>query len=128
MRMRSGDDVRPRFMDLRMNRKRGAIHRRASLHGLAAMIHQDQVRYADFAEVLAEAIDPEMVGEFRVPRGNVSGDSLIKSTFREQPERSRQPLLSMPLLFRDRRKSRLLNRIDHIYTRSDHAVIIDLQP
>src|SRR5258708_1487292 len=104
MRVSGCDDVRPRFMDLRMNRKRAAIHRRAPFHGLAAMIHQDEVRDADFAEVLAEAVDPEMIGELRVPRGNMSGDSLIKPTFREQPERSRKPFFSMTPLFRDRRK------------------------
>src|ERR1700690_879988 len=69
-----------------------------SVNDLALIIHQHQIRNANLAVMHAERIHPEMIGKLRIARGDVAGDALIKSKFREKPERSRQTFFAMPAL------------------------------
>jgi len=80
----------PRFVDLGVDRETRRDWRALSLHGFAAMIHQDQVRDADFSEVLAERVDPEVIGQLRIAGGDMAGDSLVETeseNSRKEPAR-----------------------------------------
>src|ERR1700726_1485186 len=79
MRVRSGNHVRACSVYLRVNRKRRSIYRMLALDDLAAMVHQNQIRRADLAEVHPERVHPEMVQSFRIAGRDVTGYSFIES-------------------------------------------------
>ena len=100
MRMRRADHIRARVMHIGMNRKRRAIQRMLAFDHFAFRVHQHQVGNANLAEVHAKRIYPEMIQPLRIARGDVPGDALVETKFREQPERSSEALFAMPpLLF-----------------------------
>ena len=76
-------------MDARMNHEGRRVDRIVALDDIAAMVAADQVRDLDLAEMDAERIHPERVQKLRIARRDVSGDSLIETEFREQPEARR---------------------------------------
>src|SRR5438874_2306202 len=101
MRMRGRDHIRSRRMHLRMNCESGDIDGTLPVHDLAAMIHENEIRDANLAEMHPKRIDPEMFRPFRIAGRDVAGNAFIVSEFREQPERRSEPLLAMaPFLFR----------------------------
>ena len=63
------------------------------------MIDEDQVRDSDLAEVHAERIHPEVIGEFRITRRYVPGDPLIKTEAREEAKGGGQTLFAMAPFF-----------------------------
>jgi hypothetical protein len=82
-----------------MNGECGAIHVIVAFDHFAVVTHQDQVRNAYVAEVHSERIHPEMIGQNRVARGNVAGDSFAETECSEQAERSGEALFAVQALF-----------------------------
>ena len=74
------------------------VDRPVALDHAARRVDADQVRHPDLAEVHAERIDPEGIGELRVARGDVAGNSLAEAEGGEDPEPAGQPLLAVPAL------------------------------
>src|SRR5580658_3906776 len=110
MRVRCADRIGTRRVHTRMNRERSSVDRMTALNHFAVMIAADQVGDGDLAEVNAEAVHPEGVRELRIARGDVPGDALTESEFREQTKRGSEPLLAMKPLFLDGRKRRRLRQ------------------
>src|SRR5215470_18989448 len=98
MGVRSGDDVRPRVMNARMNREGSDIHGAIAFHDFAFCIHQDQVRGANMVEMHAERVDPEMVGAFGIARGDMAGHAFVETKLGKQAESGSETLLAMPAL------------------------------
>src|SRR2546425_9657548 len=83
-----GDDVRTRRMHLGVDGKGRGIHGILAFHHLAAMIHQDQVRDADLAEVHPERIHPEVIPAFWIAGGDVACHSFVEAEAGKEPEGS----------------------------------------
>ncbi len=96
------DHVGPRGVHLRVDGERGLVQRSVALDDRAVVAHQHQVADADVAEVHAERIDPEVIGQLRVARGDVPRDALVEAEAAEQAERRRQVLFAVQPLFLDR--------------------------
>ena len=99
VRVRRGVRIGPCLMDVRVDRERGPVHRVAALDDLAVMVATDQVGDADLAEMHAERVDPEGIGELRIARGDMACHALVETELREQPERGGQTLLAVQALF-----------------------------
>jgi hypothetical protein len=110
MRMGRGNHIGACAVDLGVNGKGGTVDRVFSLDHFAAIVHQDQVRDADLAEVHPKRIDPEMIQTLGVARGNVSRHSFIETEAREEapgaacdagvlPPQSRKPEVEFPPVF-----------------------------
>ncbi len=82
-------------MDAGVNRKRRGVDRPVALDDLSVMPHANKVGCLDKAEMHSERIDPERVGEFRIPRRDVTNDTFIEAEFREQPKARGKPLFAM---------------------------------
>jgi hypothetical protein len=59
------------------------------------MIHENQVRRADLAEVHPEWVYPEVVEAFRITRRNVPSHTFIETETRKEPEGRRQHALAV---------------------------------
>src|SRR3989442_3694525 len=99
-----GDDVRTRRMHVGVNRKGRGIQGILAFHHLAAMIHQDQVRDADLAEVHPERIHPEVIPAFWIAGGDVACHSFVEAEAGKEPEGSGKPLFAMLSLLFERSK------------------------
>jgi hypothetical protein len=99
MRVRSRNHVRACGVHLRVNRKRSSVYRIFALDDLAMMIHQNQVRRVDLAEMHPKGVHPEMVQSFRIPGRDVTSYAFIESEARKQPKRSSKHTLTMQALF-----------------------------
>src|SRR5258708_8899549 len=108
MRVRRGNHVSARSVYLRVNRECRSIYRAVALDDLAAMVHQNQVRRADLAEMHPERIYPEMVQPFRVAGRDVAGHSFIKCETRKQAKCGGKHALVMQTLLGRRGKFRWL--------------------
>src|SRR5580704_16844397 len=111
MRMGRGNHVRARGVYLRVNRKCRCVHRMFSFDDLAAMVHQNQIRRADLAEVHPERIHPEMIQLFRVASGDVTGNSFIKSKTRKEAKRCGKHAFAMQTLLGLRGEFRWLRNV-----------------
>ncbi len=69
---------------------------------LAVGVDQDQVGHGHLAEALAEGIHPEMIGELRIPSGDVAGNTFGEAERADHPERSGESLLPIGSLLFDR--------------------------
>jgi hypothetical protein len=63
------------------------------------VVHEDQVGYANEAEVDAERVDPEVVLLDRVAHGDVTGDAFVEAALGEEAERGREAALAVQALF-----------------------------
>ena len=81
--VRGRNHVRARRMHARVNCERRCIHRILSFHYVAAVIHENQIRGANLAEVHPEWIHPEMIQLLRIARGDVSCHSLVEAEARK---------------------------------------------
>jgi hypothetical protein len=90
--------VRPGRVHLRVDGERGLVHGVAALDDVALVVHQEEVRRADEAEVDAERVDPEVVGQLGVPGGDVAGHPLAEAEPPEDAERGGEPLLDVGAL------------------------------
>ena len=97
-----GDDVGPGGVHLGVDGEGGRVDRVVALDHLALVVHEDEVGHPDVAEVHAERVDPEVVGELGVPGGDVAGHALVEPEAGEEPERGRQALLAVQALVLDR--------------------------
>ena len=102
MRVRGADHVGAGGVHLRVDRERGLVQRPVALDDRAVVAHQQQVADADVAEVHAERVDPEVVGQLGVACGDVAGDALVEAEAAEQTERRRQVLFAVQAFFFDR--------------------------
>src|SRR3954449_10160494 len=96
--MSGADDVRPRRLHLRVDRKGRLVDVVVALDDLTTVVDPDQVRLADMRERHAERVDPECVRLDRVTRGDVTGDALLEPELREQPEAGGEALLAVQAL------------------------------
>ncbi len=97
--MRGGDNVRPGRMDLRVDGERRGVQRPDALDDLASIVDQQQVGHSDPAEVDTGPIDPEVVRQLRITRGDVTGQPFAQTQLAEDAVRAGQALLSVqPLL------------------------------
>ena len=119
--MGGGHHVRPRRVHLRVDGKRGAVQASVSLHYVAAIVHQNQIRDPHLAEVLPKGIDPKMIGQLRIAGGDVACHALVESESREQAEGCSQPLLSMLPLLSGAGECGRLRSTERSYTGSDHG-------
>ena len=81
-----------------MDRESGRVDGPIPLDDLARVTDEDEVRDADVAKAHAEGVDPEVVCQLGVARGDVPGDALGEAEAAEEPERTREPLLTMQTL------------------------------
>jgi hypothetical protein len=95
VRVRGGDHVGPRRVDLRVDRERGAVHRPVALDHLAALVDEQQILHGDVLEVHAQRIDPEVIESLRVARGDVTRNAFVESELSEQSERGGEALLAV---------------------------------
>ena len=95
MRVRRGNHVRARGVDLRVNGECRSIYRVVAFDDLAAMVHKDQVRRADLAEMHPEWIYPEMVQSLWVAGRDVAGYSFIKFETRKEAKCGGQHAFAM---------------------------------
>ena len=93
-------------VDLAVDRKGRSIDDVIALDDLAVMVHEQQVRDADQAEVLAERVHPEVVAQLRVAGGDVPRRPLVISELRPEAERGGEPLLAVEALLLDGREHR----------------------
>ena len=75
------------------------VHRQNAFDHVAAVIHAEQVGHLDMAEMHAERIDPESVGELGITRRDVTGHALVKTKARKQPELRGQHLFAVQAFF-----------------------------
>ncbi len=106
VRVGGGHQVGMGLVDRRVDREGGLVERALADHGFAAGVHEQQVRDLDAREMHAERIDPEMVGQLGIARGDVPGQAQRETVPREQAERAGQALLAMAALGRDARARR----------------------
>lgn len=95
MRVTSRIHVRPRLVDLAVDRERGPVDgqlRTAGEH-IPVLVDQHQVGHPDLAEVLGKRVDPEMVRVLRVTERDVAGHALIEALSREHAEGGGEVLL-----------------------------------
>ena len=83
-----------------MNDESGRVDGIGAFDAAASMVAADEVRDLDLAEMHPERVHPERIGELGVARGDVTGDALVETEFREQAEAGRQSLLAVKPLFR----------------------------
>ncbi len=102
MGVRGADHVRAGGVHLRVDGERGRVQRPVPLDDRAVVPHQQQVADADVTEVHAERIDPEVVGQLGIARGDVARDALVEPEAAEQTERRRQVLFAVQALLFDR--------------------------
>lgn len=95
MRMARGMHIRPRLVDLAVDRKRRPIDRQLGAAGqdVAALVDQHQVRHADLAKVLGQRVDPKVVRVRRVAQRDVAGHALVEALPREDAEGGGEVLL-----------------------------------
>ena len=93
--VRGADDVGAGRVHLGVNGERGLVHRQIAFDDGAVVTHQQQVADPNVAEVHAERVHPEVVGEFRVACGDVPGHALVEAELAEQPERRGEVLLAV---------------------------------
>src|SRR5579864_7161702 len=105
MRVCGGNDIGTGRVHLRVNGKRGGIHRISAFHHLATMIDENQIRGANLSEMHAERVDPEVIPPLRITRGDMTRDALVKSEQREETKCRGQPLFPMAALLFCRGKS-----------------------
>ena len=77
---------------------------RVALDDVALAVDADEVGGPDLAEVHAERIDPERIGELRVARRDVAGDALAEAEGGEDPEAAGEALLAVLALLGERRE------------------------
>ncbi len=65
------------------------------------MVHEDEVRRPDVAEVHAEGVHPEAVLALGVAGGDVAGHALVEPEPGEQPEAGGEALLAVLALLLD---------------------------
>ena len=106
MRVRGGDNVGTRSVNTGVNGERSEIDFRLAFDNLAGVIHQNQVRYANPAEMQTEGIDPETIEALGIARGDVSGDAFVETIFGEEAKRGGQAFLAMATLFGGRMECR----------------------
>ena len=83
-----------------MDRERGLVERPLALDDRALVADEQQVADPDVAEVHAERIDPEVVGQLGVAGGDVAGHALVEAESAEESEGRGEVLLSVqPFLF-----------------------------
>ena len=66
-----------------------------------SVVHQQNVPDPDLLEVHAERVDPEVVVELGVARGDVPGRTLVEPEVPEQPEGRGEALFAVPPLLFD---------------------------
>ena len=84
------DHVGAGQVDLGVDRERGPVHGLGALDHLAVVVDEEEVGHADHAEVPAERVDPEVVEQLRVTRGDVARRALVVAELGPEPERRGQ--------------------------------------
>ena len=84
-----------------MDRERGAVERPVAVDDLTAMVDEQQISHANHLEVHPERVDPEVVEELGIARGDVTGGAFVESEVPEQSESGRQVLLAIPAFVLD---------------------------
>ncbi len=64
----------------------------ASSYRFAAAVCEQQVGHLEAREMHAERIDPDVVGQFGIARGDVIRETVREAVLREDPERAGEPL------------------------------------
>src|SRR5437764_1291769 len=86
-------------VNLRVDCKCRSIDWHIAINDLALMVNQNQIRYANMAEVHAKGIYPEMVRALRVSCRDMSSDTFIKAESRKETKGGCKPLFTVrPLL------------------------------
>ncbi|GAA3049400.1 hypothetical protein GCM10020000_32420 [Streptomyces olivoverticillatus] len=96
-----GHDVGAGLVDLRVDREGGLVDVVAAFGDLALVVDQDQIGDGDVLERHPEGIDPEVIRELRVTRGDVPRDAFLEAEPPEEPQSGREPLLTVPPLVRN---------------------------
>src|SRR5260370_33794346 len=99
MRVRGGNHVRACGVNARVDGEGGEIDFRAAFDDVSGVIHQNQVRGANLAEVHAERVHPEMIETLRIAGSDVAGDAFVKAESGEEAKRGGEPLLAVSALF-----------------------------
>ena len=110
--VRRGDHVGAGLVHLAVNGEGSLVQRVATLHDVAVVVHQQQVRHLDLAESDAERIDPEMIGPFRVASSDMSGHAFLEAEHRERSVHRCQSFLAVLALGLDRVERRGLRDRD----------------
>jgi len=104
--MSSGNHIRLRSMNPRVDGKGGGVDRIISSDDFALVIDQNQVEDANLPKMHTKRIDPEMLGVLRIAGRDMSGNAFVESKPGKQAKRSGQPLLAVEALFLNGGKSR----------------------
>ena len=105
--MRRGHDIGTGRVHLRVNDEGRRVHRPVALDDLTVIVHQDEVFDPNLLEVHAERIHPEVVEQFRIAGGDVTGHALVEPEMTEETEGGREALLAVPALVLDARELRI---------------------
>ena len=126
MRMGRRDHVGARFVDTRMNRKRGGVIGVLAFQHFAGVINHDQIRDANLAKVHAERIHPKTFFVLGVAHGDVTGDAFVETKFREQTKSRREAFFHMAALLLDRGEGRHLVH-GAVYVEFVHEFLLSLR-
>jgi hypothetical protein len=105
-------------VNLRVDGEGRAVDRTAAFHHLPGVADEDEVSHAHVSERLSERVDPEVVGQFGVPGGDVPRDAFLVAEMGEQAERRRQALFAVEALLLDggerrrRRDAQICHELD----------------
>ena len=106
-------------MDGRVDHECGAIDRSRPIDHVAVVIDQQQVADPYVAEAHPERVDPEVVGEFGIPDGDVTGHTFAEPDPSEDPQRAGQLLLAMKALVLNSRERRRAVEADRLRRQLD---------
>lgn len=86
--VRRAHDVRPRFVDRRVDHVRGGVEQAvlAAADDFSGVVDEDQVGFGDEAEGSAERVHPEAVGLHGVAEGDVAGYTFVEAVLAEDSE------------------------------------------
>jgi len=76
----------------------GAVHTVLAVDDVTVVVDQDEVRHAHVAERQAQRVDPEMIGELRIPYRDVAGHTFTKAEAAEDAQGASELLLAAPAL------------------------------
>jgi hypothetical protein len=99
--MRSAHDVRPGFVDRRVDHVGGGVEQAvlAAADDFAGVVDEDEVGFGHEAEGAAEGVHPEAVGLHGVAERDVAGDALVEAVFAEDAEGGGQAAFEVFTLF-----------------------------
>ena len=88
-------------MDFGVDDEGGPVDGSVSDHEATVVADQVEIRHLDLREGHSSRIDPEMVGQLRVPHGDVAGGAVIETQLAEHPESTGETLLAVQALLLD---------------------------